>query len=389
MRRRVVRLALAGPKPLPMAFPSFPGMLPGPVPGPGSPGVGPVGPSMPAGLFPTNVKWGDVVNVTGPFAGKFQGQVLVRFAGVSAVAPALTGPFGGSVVVPDGAQTGACTIEVDGRTVFGTNCVVSASTGFVERPARAPEHRGFRAWHNVGQGTPLAAERALMGDSSMAYVDDRTQNTRGVGAIAAKDLGRRRGHRILTGAGVMTLVEGRRAMGAMNLDIDQNDHEQGGPEQGPTPLRVFVAPKKSFFRVATKPPTTSTAVFRGTSVMTFRPPPAAPPRRNETVVVVRGGATTTGGGSTGGGTTSGGGSSSGGGTTGAGGGAWYGGGGGGGGGGATSYGGGVLDALPDDVPEPAGPATAPTAPAWSTKKKVAVAAGAAAAIYLLFGRKRR
>ena len=360
---------------MPGGFPGFPGGLPGPVPGPGSPGIGPVGPSMPAGLFPTTVKWGDVVNVTGPFAGKFQGQVIVRFAGAPSVAPALTSPFGGSVVVPDGAQTGACTIEVDGRTVFGTNCVVSGSTGFVERPARAPEHRGFRAWHNVGQGTPLASERALMGDSSMAYVDDRTSNTRGVGAIAAKDLGRR-STRILTGAGVMTLVQGRRAVGAMDIDsdLDDRDRGQGGPVTVvKVPKSVFKAPKKSTVKV---PVAVVKSTFRGatSSVRTFRPPPV---RSNTVVAITRGGSAVVvpadgGGTSSGGGTTSGGGGTS------------SGGGGGGGGGGASESNDDILDALPAEPPTVTAPATG-----WSTKKKLVVAAGVVGAAYLLFGRKRR
>ncbi len=143
------------------------------VPGPSSP-MHPT-PTMPASLFPTNVKWGDVVTVQGPFAGKFQGQVLVRFAGVPAQAVALTSQFGGSVVVPEGAESGACQIEVDGRVVHGTNCVVSRGMSGPMPPARAPEHRGVRAWKNVGEGT------ALLGDD-MTYFEDQYE---GVGAIAA------------------------------------------------------------------------------------------------------------------------------------------------------------------------------------------------------------
>lgn len=148
------------------------------VPGPGSPGI-PAGASpitQPAGLFPTNVKWGDVVNVTGPFAGAFQGQVLVRFAGVPAQAVAIMGPFGGSVVVPDGAETGACQIELNGRTIYGTNCVVSKGLSGGPPPARAGEH--LPAWKNVGEGTQL------LGDH-MTYVPERGRR-QGVGAIDAQ-----------------------------------------------------------------------------------------------------------------------------------------------------------------------------------------------------------
>ncbi len=164
----------------PQTFPGFPGGLPGPVPGPGSPGI-PIGApvaTVPAALFPTTLQWGDVVNVTGPFAGKFQGQVLVRFVGAPAQAIAMAGPYGGSVVVPDGAQTGACTVEVDGRTVFSANCVIREATT-VGRPR---EHAAIESWKNVGTG------RQLLGEDSMdSYVNDGTEWTRGVGAVAAKD----------------------------------------------------------------------------------------------------------------------------------------------------------------------------------------------------------
>lgn len=126
----------------PGMFPGFPGGLPGPVPGPDSPGfIGPVlGPA--ASLFPTNVKWGDVVSVMGPFAGKFQGQVVVRFEGAPPMSVAMQGPYGGSVIVPDGAQTGACTIELDGRQVFGTNCVVTPTVG----GPKPREHTDIESW---------------------------------------------------------------------------------------------------------------------------------------------------------------------------------------------------------------------------------------------------
>jgi len=154
--------------------------LPFGIPGPGTPGIPPgaQAPTQPAGLFPTNVKVGDVVNVTGPFSGTFQGQVLVRFAGAPAQAIAMMSPFGGSVVVPEGAQTGACTVELDGRTIFGTNCVVSQGLSGGGAPARAPEHAAVRAWKNFGEGSSLAG----FARGGSMYFKDRYQ---GVGAIAA------------------------------------------------------------------------------------------------------------------------------------------------------------------------------------------------------------
>jgi hypothetical protein len=145
------------------------------VPGPASPGH--PTPSMPASLFPTTVKWGDVVTVQGNFAGKFQGQVVVRFAGVPAQAIAMMSPYGGSVVVPEGAQTGACQVEVDGRVVFGANCVISKGLSGGPLPAQAPEHAAVRAWKNYGPST------ALLGTGGdMPYFADSYQ---GAGAIAA------------------------------------------------------------------------------------------------------------------------------------------------------------------------------------------------------------
>lgn len=162
-------------------FPGFPGGLPGATPGPGAPGIPPGTPvpATPAALFPTNVSWGDVVNVTGPFAGLHQGQVRVKFAGVPYQAVALTSGYGGSVVVPDGAQTGACMIEVNGRTVFSANCVVTKRTGSYGQRVRAVEHPKTQSWKNFGPST------ALMGDD-MSYSNDGTEYTRGIGAIAAE-----------------------------------------------------------------------------------------------------------------------------------------------------------------------------------------------------------
>lgn len=144
---------------LPMGFPGFPGFLPGPITGPNVGPFGPAGPS--AGIFPTNVKTGDVVNVTGPFAGKFQGQVVVRFAGAGPQAISMLGPFGGSVVVPPGAETGACTIEVDGRTVHSATCVITPSS------SRAPEHKGFQSYKNFGTKLPVNGD---VGGVSMKWI---------------------------------------------------------------------------------------------------------------------------------------------------------------------------------------------------------------------------
>lgn len=148
------------------------------VPGPMSPQ--PMGPGM-ASLFPTNVKWGDVVTVQiQPQMGTHQGSILVRFQGVDAIAPDMMSPYGGSVVVPVGAETGACTIEVDGRTVFGTNCVISRGLSGGGLPAQAPEHQSLTAWkhYTMGPGSALHG-------GSMPYFSDSYQ---GVGAIAAHDI---------------------------------------------------------------------------------------------------------------------------------------------------------------------------------------------------------
>lgn len=139
--------------------------MPSGVPGPGSPGVpsGATPATQPFGLFPTNAKWGDVINVTGDFTGLHQGQALVRFAGVPAQAISIMGPFGGSVVVPEGAESGSCRIEVDGRQVFGAHCVISKGISGPRAPARAPEHAAVRAWKNFGTGTPLLGLGQLQG----------------------------------------------------------------------------------------------------------------------------------------------------------------------------------------------------------------------------------
>lgn len=130
---------------IPGGFPGFPGGLPGPIaPHPGAPG-----PNVPGGLFPTHTRVGDVVNVTGPFGGFGQGQVRVKFQGTSWLYPQMMGPTMASVVVPNGAETGLCEIELNGRRIFGTNCVVEKG---VERIGR-PSHKGrdARAWTERGE----------------------------------------------------------------------------------------------------------------------------------------------------------------------------------------------------------------------------------------------
>lgn len=74
--------------------------------------------------------------------GTFQGSVVVRFQGAPAMSVMMTSRGGGSVVVPDGAQTGSCTVEVDGRQVYGTNCVVTPSVG----GPKPKERTGSASW---------------------------------------------------------------------------------------------------------------------------------------------------------------------------------------------------------------------------------------------------
>ncbi|MHC4175874.1 MAG: hypothetical protein ACYSWU_00095 [Planctomycetota bacterium] len=130
---------------LPGGWPGFPGGLPGPIaPHPGAPG-----PTTPGGIFPTHTRVGDVVNVTGPFGGFGQGQVRVKFQGTSWLYPQMMGPTMASVVVPEGAETGLCEIEMNGRRIFGTNCIIDKG---VERVGR-PSHKGrdTRAWTERGE----------------------------------------------------------------------------------------------------------------------------------------------------------------------------------------------------------------------------------------------
>jgi len=72
---------------------------------------------------------------------------------------ALLSRYGGSVVVPVGAETGACTIELNGRQIWGANCVVSKGLSGGGLPAQAPEHAAARAWKNYGEGSALLGTR--------------------------------------------------------------------------------------------------------------------------------------------------------------------------------------------------------------------------------------
>lgn len=142
---------LQGPPPPFPIFQSFESPwqgAPGPVPPPPS-GTVP-GPTMPAQLFPTNLRWGDVVNVTGPFQGLFQGQVRVKFTGAPWQAPTMQGPFSASVIVPEGAQTGECAIEINGRRAFGTQCVITPATGFRGQRVAPSVGPYGEAWKNYG-----------------------------------------------------------------------------------------------------------------------------------------------------------------------------------------------------------------------------------------------
>jgi hypothetical protein len=135
----------------------------------------PVVPGGPAAaLFPTNnLKAGDVVNVTGPFQGLTQGMVRVKFNGAPWMAPAMRGPFSASVIVPDGAETGECMIEINGRVVFGRQCSVVQERF---RGAKPQEQRDTPSWKNFG-------DKSRMG----SYIN--TTESRGVGAVAALDRG--------------------------------------------------------------------------------------------------------------------------------------------------------------------------------------------------------
>lgn len=87
----------------------------------------PAGPSVSYSMFPTNVRVGDPVTITGPFSGKAGHQIRVRFTGSQWLYPSMQTPVTGSVLVPASAQNGVCEIEVNGKRVWGGNCIVDRS----------------------------------------------------------------------------------------------------------------------------------------------------------------------------------------------------------------------------------------------------------------------
>lgn len=131
------------------------GGLPGPILPLGPVGPGPTAPAT--GMFPTNFKPGDVVMVSGNFGGVSQGQVRVKVEGAPWMAPMIMGPFQASFVVPEGAQTGACQIEINGQIVFGSQCTVSSPEGstFYGQKVRPKEPYWGKVWKNYGPGGPL------------------------------------------------------------------------------------------------------------------------------------------------------------------------------------------------------------------------------------------
>jgi hypothetical protein len=89
-----------------------------------------------------------VVNVTGAFGGFGQGQVRVRFQGSGWLYPQIMGPTMASVVVPQDAENGLCEVEVNGRRVFGTNCIVEK--GQVRVGQKSHAGRDTRSWNWAG-----------------------------------------------------------------------------------------------------------------------------------------------------------------------------------------------------------------------------------------------
>jgi hypothetical protein len=106
-----------------------------------------------ASIFPTSLRWGDVAMISGSFQGISQGQIRVKFQGAPWQAPALLGPFSASVVVPDGSETGLCAVEVDGRQVFGANCVITPASTVGGQVMRPREHKAIESWKNYGEKT--------------------------------------------------------------------------------------------------------------------------------------------------------------------------------------------------------------------------------------------
>jgi hypothetical protein len=221
---------------------------------------------MPASLFPTSAKWGDVVTVQGNFAGLHQGEVVVRFAGVPAQAIALTSAYGGSVVVPEGAQTGACQVEVQGRQVFGTNCTISKGLSGGPLPAQAPEHASAQAWKDFGPGT------ALLGlGGNMPYYADSYE---GVGAIAASKPAPRSAPAPtavrIAGSPTARVISGVPTIARPSRTLQRVYPKVGVRKVGPTRAPVILSGKRTAAQLGIAPKPTLTA---------------APPRRQPTVQI--------------------------------------------------------------------------------------------------------
>lgn len=131
---------------------------------------------MPTHIFPTHTRVGDVVTITGPFGGMTQGSVRVKFQGSNWLSPQMMGPGTASVVVPEGAENGVCEVEINGRRVFGTNCIVDAGTDRVGHPSH--KGRDARAWTQRGKlllpgqlsGSDQAMPYLLIGGGALALI---------------------------------------------------------------------------------------------------------------------------------------------------------------------------------------------------------------------------
>lgn len=275
-------------------------IIPGPQPGAPNIPPGTLPAATAANIFPTNVKWGDVVQISGPFGGVEQGRVVVRFAGAEPQAVFINGPWGGSAVVPDGAETGACRIELDGRTIFGATCSVTPST-----EARAPEHRGREHWGvmtksnlmGVGSYVPLSRQRRYRVSGTprplrraLGYIDDGFESTRGVGAIAATDLSPIEASRPMDyRTGVVPLYPGVTVKATSLLTADGRMVLPGVSVLPPPETLAQVAPVAPLSTTLTKDartvaptPVLSPTIAPTIAPMTYSVPEPAPPWRATT-----------------------------------------------------------------------------------------------------------
>lgn len=133
------------------------GDLPGIFPGPGYPGGGftpgpyapadlQPSPTVPYSIYPTTLRRGEPVTITGNFGGVTPFQVAVGFTNGGTQSPTIYSPNYGTVVVPDDAETGECYIEVNGSRAFGTQCVIEDS-----HPARV-QPRWREEWSDPARG---------------------------------------------------------------------------------------------------------------------------------------------------------------------------------------------------------------------------------------------